>query len=669
MHIQTSLTCAIACLLILAAPGVPASSVATIVLRASRIAVLNDGRDYTEIIAEVRDSGGRFVPDGTAVTFNTNLGQFTGSTTVGTRAGTARIRLTSQQKGTATVTAATGGGGFQKTDILFTDDPTETYQGNAYVAVQATGSVLYSAGHRIIEASGRLREDVDRGLPGAHLSFRNVEIFADSLQVDCTGNIVRAHGDITLRRGSRRLQCGRLYYPLMGGDGYAIAEVEEEAEGRKIKRLRPVAVKGNDLRTEPLAMGIAPKFLEFEDLTNAPLLITARQILLFPGEKLQFKRPKFYQEGQPLFSVPFYSLGLYSNQLFTDQLVSVGSQGLGVDVPLYYDMSPSSTGVLRIRHGEQVGRSIYATRPGWSLDLMQSYNSVGGSRRFTGEFGFTGLSRSDWGFRWSHSQEFSPSTRGSLFLDFPQHRNVYLSTNLNRQMGPLFMGLNLSANRSLSGFSASGIQGDLYLETMPRKVGQTGFQYAIGGTASVSRTRALQYRNSTVSQGIHARFFSSPFRLDRNTTLTSYMTVGNLWTNQSNSGQTVMASLSASRSFGGGASMQWTYDYTRQPTFLTAGGSHRLSANLFAGGGSKWSFYLFSSMMLDAPSTSLFSDLRYEFAPRWRFSLSATLQRFASSMYRDYEIGIARSIGGRDLILSYSTFTHRLFFDIQASRF
>jgi len=670
MQIRTLFTFIIAGLLLLAGSGVRAAGVPTIVLRASRVAVLNDGRDYTEIIAEVRDSSGSFVPDGTPVTFSTNLGQFGGGATIGTRSGTARVRLTSQQKGTATITAAVGGGGFQKMDVVFTDDPTETFQGNTYVAVQSTGALLYSAGHRIIEATGKPRENLDQGLPGAHLSYRNIEVFADSLQVDCTGNVVRANGSITLRRGNRRLQCGRLYYPLTNGDGYAVSEVEEEIDGRKIKRLRPVIIRGNDLRVEPAPHGIAPKFFEFEDLSEAPLIITARQILLFPGEKLQFKRPHFYQEGQRLFSVPFYSLGLFSTQLFTDQLVTIGSQGLGVDIPLYYDMTPSSTGVFRIRHGERTGRSVYATRPGWSLDLLQSYNSVGGGeRRFTGEFGFTGLSRSDWGFRWSHSQEFSPTTRGSLFLDFPQHRSVYLSTNLNRQMGALYMGLNLSANRSLSGFNSSGLQGDVYVETTPRKVGKTGLMYAVGGTATAVRTRALNYTNNSLSQGIHARFYSQPFRLDHSTSLTSYVTIGNLWSNQSNDGLTALASLSATRTFGSSANLQLTYDFTRQPTFLTGGGSHRLSANFFADGGNRWNFYFFSSVMLDAPTASLFSDLSYSFAPRWRFSLSATLQRFASGLYRDFEFGIARSIGGRDLVLSYSTFTHRIFFDIEASRF
>ncbi len=653
-------------LILLLIVGAGAKAVPTITLTASRYAVLNDGRDSTEIIAEVRDSGGRFVPDGTVVTFTTNVGIFSraGTTaTASTRNGSARIRLSSPQKGTAQITAAVAGGGFQKMEIVFTDDPAETFQGNAYIAVQGSSALLYSAVDRVIEARGRLRGDneEDPGLPGAHLSFRNVEVFADRLQVDCSANAVRADGNVTLIRGTRRLPCARLYYPLFKGTGYAITEVENH--------LRPVKIEGNELTITPLEYGINPRFLEMTDLSAAQLVVTARSILLFPGEKLQFKRPRFYQEGQPLFAMQFYSLGLYSSQLFSDQFLSVGTQGLGVDVPYYYDMSPSSTGQLRFRYGERAGRSAGATRPGVSIDMMQAYNSLRSNSRYTGEFGLTGINRSDWGMRWTHSQEFSLDTRGSLFIDLPQHRGIFASSNLSHRFGNMQLGLNLSANRSITGFRSSGMEGDLYLETMPRPVGKTGYLFAWGGTASAGRTEAEGFRSSTLSQGIQARFFSTAFRVDKNTTLTNYITVGQLWTNRGHSGTSALASVTAIHSLRGGGNLQLTYDFTRQPTVFTAGGSHRLTMSFYASRGSKWYLSLYGNTFLDAPNSSLIADFRYSVVPRWYLSFGATVQRFSSADYRDFTFGITRSIGGRDVTLSYSTLSHRIFFDIDASRF
>jgi hypothetical protein len=301
--------------------------------------------------------------------------------------------------------------------------------------------------------------------------------------------------------------------------------------------------------------------------------------------------------------------------------------------------------------------------------MIQSYNSIGGERRYTGELGLTGLNRSDWGLRWNHSQEFSSLTRGSLFLDFPQHRSVYGSTNLSHLMGSLYLGTNLSANRSLTGFRVSGWEADFYLETTPFRIGRSGYMFAFGGNASTNRYRAGDFVSNAQTQGVQARFFSTPFPLDRDTTLTNYVTLGNTWTNRGQGGSSLIATLSLNRDIGRDASMQVSYDFTRLPNLLPDSGQHRVSMNFQAGAGSKWRLYIYNSIFLDADSASALADFSYNFARRWRFAASATIQKFASASYQDYEFGLAHNVGGRDLYLSWSTFNHRIFFSIEASRF
>jgi len=453
---------------------------------------------------------------------------------------------------------------------------------------------------------------------------------------------------------------------LVTGSGVAIAEVDS--------RLRPVRLKGRDLKVEPIiltnpdAVAISPGEFELKDISKSSLVISAREILVFPGEKLQFKRPRFYQDGAFLVSMPFYSVGLYSTQLFSDQFVSVGTQGLGLDLPVYYDLTPGSTGFVSLRHGEQSGRSVLSQRTGWSLDLNQGYNSLGGAGRYTGQLGLTGMNRSDWGVRWNHSQEFTSDTRGTFFIDFPQHRSMFLSTNLSRQMGPYYVGLNLSGNRNLTGFSTSAMNSDLYLEMVPKALGKTGYTYAVGGTAGYFATQTGDVKNRAITQGVQTRLYSKPFSLDKSTTITNYITLGHLWSNQSNSGNTMLASLAANKTFKG-ANVQLTYDFTKQPLFITDGGNHRLTANLLASAGTKWNIYLFGSTMLDAPNSSILGELNYSIAPRWRFLFSAAMQQFSTSSYKDFQVGVGRNVGGREVVLSYGTFSHRWFFDLQASRF
>jgi hypothetical protein len=301
--------------------------------------------------------------------------------------------------------------------------------------------------------------------------------------------------------------------------------------------------------------------------------------------------------------------------------------------------------------------------------MIQQYNSTGTARRYTGELGLTGLSRSDWGFRWNHSQEFNTETRASFNLDLPQHRAAFLSTNLNRDFAGLHLGLNLSGNRSFSGYHSAGAEADTYLETTPGKVGKTGYMMAYGATASTIHSNNEGYINNIATEGLQTRFFSKPFSLGGGTTLTNYVTLGHTWTSQGRSGPSLLATLTAAHTFRGGASLQMTYDFTQTPAELIDTGKHRLSTTFAMNGGSKWNLFFYNSMLLDARVSTTIADFNVSVAPRWRLSLSTTLQQFAGSQFRDYQFGFARTIGGRDFLLSYSTYSHRFFVDLEASRF
>src|SRR5690348_4808908 len=206
----------IACSLLGAvAPARSASAgLPTIKLRANRTAILNDGKDVSEIVADVRDSTGNFVPNGTSVRFTTDKGGFQPGfqpdVSVTTQSGQARVRLVGQQKGTAKILASMQGAVSDTLEITLTDDPSETFQGNAYVDISGTKSLLYSANERVIEATGIKRDENEKGekgLPGAILTYRNIEIAADTLQLSCNDNVVKANGHVVLTRGGKRLQC------------------------------------------------------------------------------------------------------------------------------------------------------------------------------------------------------------------------------------------------------------------------------------------------------------------------------------------------------------------------------------------------------------------------------------------------------------------------------
>ena len=193
---------------------------ATVNLRATRTVLLADGKQTTTLRAELRDNTGRYAPENTFVTFQVlNGGAIFSASQSPTHGGIATVTLHSASTGVVTVTA-TALGGFGTIQILFTDDPEATFQGNNYMLVTGSSYLAYSATDKAIEALGK------NG--GARVAYRNIEITADRLQLNCKDLILRARDNVTIKRAGKTLKATRLYYSLQSGDGYAIAPYKEE---------------------------------------------------------------------------------------------------------------------------------------------------------------------------------------------------------------------------------------------------------------------------------------------------------------------------------------------------------------------------------------------------------------------------------------------------------
>ncbi len=650
------------CLLLSAFPAI-AYAFSTISLSVDRPVVLADGKSSAVISATVRDSSGNYVPDGIEVDFHTTLGTLEPLTQAGntgaisdvqatTMGGVARVRITSNQTGDAQILVTSPGAGAATIRIRFTNSTQDTYQGNAFVAVRSNHELMYSVTDRTIEASSPHS--------GAYLSFRNIQVYADQIQLDCNQTIVRARGGVRLKVADHTISTDRLYYNLMTNDGYAVV-----AKGRA---LRPVQLKGESMKQTLMPGGIPPIYLKMADLSDSNLVIAARQILFFPNDKLQFTSPRFYQQGQMLVSMPYYVLSLGSNHLFSEQFVSLGSQGIGVDIPFYFQLSPSKTGIFYLRRGDQRQSSIYTTQAGWSLDMVQKYSSLRGER-YQGQFGINGITRSDWGVDWSHSEQFSPTSVGSIYLDFPQHRNLFLTSNYNDQIGTYRLGANVIMNQSLNGIPINNQQGTVYFEGLPRPMGKTGYFYTIGTSSNISRTAEAGIRQDIFTQSISMRANSSPFKLDHDTTLTHSFSIGEVMASGASGGTSLLSSLSLTHTFGATANLQLSYDFTHQPYTIYGEGQHRISASFFASGRNKWYLTLYASDMLDAPNSSLLSDFSYSIAPKWRVALMTTMQQYGAATYKDFDLGLAYDIGGRDVILSWSSLEHRISLRLGAAQF
>ena len=643
-------------LLAFSAATARAGGIGTISLTATRTTLLADGKHTTVLRAEVRDSSGR--PAGTyvIVQFQTNSGTLS-QTQAQAIGGIAQVNLTSSPiAGVAHVTATVAGQSVAEIEILFTDDPQATFNGNNYMLFAATGYMAYSATDRAIEANGR------NG--GARMTFRNFEINADRLQLRCDNQILRAHGNIVLKRGKDTLRATVLYYSLPTSQGFAIAQDENG-------NLKTVSLNGEHLRQEPTKSQIPYSYVNIPDF-QIKLIIVAKGITYFPGDRLQFRSPKFYQDQVKIMTLPFYELPVGSDELFSDQFISVGTSGFGLDLPFYFELSPRSSGIVYLKHQQPLGRGYYSTQPGWAIDVLKGYNAQG-AQRYDGAYGFTGLTRNDWGFRWTHSQEFNTATQGAFYLEFPHHDSVFTTANLSQQFHTFRWGANLAGGQTFRN-GATNTQSNLYLESQPHRLaGSKAIQFTMGSTLATTRTTSRDSSIDTyaeTTEGINLRAFTRPIALDKRTTLVNSLTLGQQWSDKGHTGATTQATIAMDHTLPGGGSVNLTYDFLTQPTgALVSDGKHRLTGTYSMLLQKRLQVRISGTTYLDVQDAGVLADLSYRLDSHWRFLGAATLQRFGSSSYQDLEFTLGHRLGARELQLTYSTFSHRISFDLTATRF
>lgn len=623
-------------------------------LTATNHVILADGKHTTTIRAEVRDTSGRPVTDNTIVQFQTTAGNLSQSQAE-TRGGIATVTLTSAPlPGIAKITAfATG---VATLEVLFTDDPQETFDGNLYLNFTAGNYLAYIATEKVIEAIGKNND--------AKVTYRHVEITADRLQYRCQDGIVKARDNVVLKRGTAVLKASRLYYNIQTAEGFAIAELDG--------RPQPVSVHGESLRLEPRKDPLPTSYFHQDEL-SVKLVIVARNITYFPNDKLQFRRPRFFQDQTQILSLPYYQLGLYETELFSDQFISFGTSGFGLELPFYYDLTPRSSGIVYLRHQQQLGRGYYSTQRGWAIDVIQGYTSTG-SQRYEGAYGFIGLTRSDWGFRWTHNQEFNDRTQGGVYFELPRPDSLFSTVNFSQQARYIRWGLNFSGGQTFNSERATSTRGDVFIESQPRRLfGSKSYSYTIGTSYSNAQARSrdtslLNYNQTT--QNIGVRAFSRPVNINKRTTLTNSFSFGQLFSQGAGSGFTALSTLSLDHVLSGGGALNLSYDFvTRPSSIFTSNGKHRFSVNYGIPISKGLQISLFGSSYVDAPESSLLADMSFRINDRWRLIGAVTLQRFHVETFNDLQFVVGYRIGARELQLAYSTFNRRFAFDLTATRF
>jgi len=641
-------------LLVLAASlrpaGVSSAGLATTVfLSANPDAIVADGKSVATIGAEIRDYSGNTVPDGSVVSFSSSLGTI--QATVTTTAGVARARLTSGTvTGTATVSAwVTQGGAVGQIKVELLAPGTEIPR-QSFVTISSDAYLAYDMQRGTIDASG-----------GARILHKGLSVTTDEAQIDVQAGTLKCRrrsggAPVKLVRGGKSLDVDFLYYRLSDMKGNAIAE----STSGKIERL---AVRGADLAVQPETGEIPDSYFRFADLSGSTALIKASSITVRPRTDIQFRRAQVYVDGKRVLSMPFHviAMGTSASSTSGSQYLGWGTNGLRIDVPLYYSLSPSSTGSFHLRRGQQAGWGFYSANAGWAFDLVQDYATAAGAQ---GSFALNRITGRDWGVHWNHSQELDSGSRVYSYLEFPAHRDLFGMLNLSKPLSRASLGVNLYGSKLRGQPGAAST--DVYVQSLPKPVARWAANYVFLARTSYATDPGLS--GSHMGAGLQMQVFGRPVSLSRRTSLATSLSFGQDWGGW-RSGFTVFGNASLNHRLGQASNAGLLYSYTLDPAIPGLYGRHRLSASLVYAPSRRWQAHLFSTYTLDAQLSSTFADVSYQIRPGWRVNLLQTLQAYGNLRFSDTEVALGKAIGENEIMLVWSKSRGKLRLEFAAARF
>lgn len=615
----------------------------TMFLKAHPQAIVADGRSETTISAEVRDPSNRPVPDGTVVNFTASVGTI--ERTARTTAGVARVQLQSPAVvGSAMVSAVVeNGNAVGQLRVDFLEPGTEMFN-DSFITVSSKKHLGYDVEERIVDSAG-----------GVEIFSRGLSITAEEAQIDLKTNILKAKckigGDnIILKRGDKRVEATALYYDCNSMFGVLITPASEGG-----KRM---TFRGRDMYTELATEdGDQALPLDYLPVTEASMFIKANSIVIRPGEEVKFKRAVFYMDGTKMIKVPLYVVSLSGGGMGSGQMFSYGSEGLRLDVPLYYSLTPNSTGAVRLRRSESGGWGYYSDRPGWQLDVQQDYHYAGTTE---GSFILNRVtSLSDWGARWTHRTQFNNNSQIYSYVDFPSHRSLFGSMNYSRGFKDWTMSLNTRASKADG--AAGTLATDAYLKTRSKPVLGGALNY------SFSTKLSMDTRNQDrFGTGVGLQLYSKPRKLgflgDLNTSLIASQNWGMY------AGPSLSANTGLSKTLGRTGSVGLNYSYTFYD-HTSKYSAHQLSMNLMLMPSEKWSAYVNATKGLTEDTLSAFGSVSYQLAPTWRLDVLGTYQKFGTYSYPDLQFAIGKAIGKQEFNVIWSTSERRFRFEFSPLSF
>jgi hypothetical protein len=654
------------CLLVFAG-SLQAGTVGTIQLSANPGAIVADGRSYCTVNALIEDRYGNLVPNGTQIHFSTSLGVVDESAS--TQGGVARVKLiSSSMKGTAVVTATwIEGQAVAQVSVEF-GDKTVVATGPRYIMVKADRYLAYSLDHKVVDAVGRVS-----------IRYRSLEMEAAEAQVDIVERKLVAKGDamhLVKIHTTKGDVTGNLFFCNLGVGGVLLSTSSGQALKIDLTKGTPVAVgKTSEFRRRDF---------DFKDLSDSLGLIKARTAAVFLNEKIQFTSASLYVDGKRRFHLPMYVLSLNGYQVDGRPYLDLTTNGIEVNLPFYYSLSPTSDGAFIITHASTPGWGSYGQTPGWGLDVRQQYRTDTAQ----GVLEFSQITTPDWAAHFQHSQQLDPATQIYMDADFYSQEDIFGNFSVNHSFNQFNLGMNLSGSKLGEG-QGNTLSGDVSAQTKPKSIGKSIFKWTASGTvaytqgdtndaefygkhrpASTAAVSSPDMTTRVLTPSVLGNVYTTPYNITKTLSIAGSGSLGYLWSDQSSlSGMSEIATTGLTWKISPKMNCMMGYRYAANASvYATDVGTQSLTATWRYDGG-RWQGSVFAVEGLDYQSTNVFGNLTVRFGPMWMAGLRATLDDFSGLSYRDLEVSIGRKIGSKDLIVLWSKSQHRIMFNLSGAGF
>jgi hypothetical protein len=248
--------------------------------------------------------------------------------------------------------------------------------------------------------------------------------------------------------------------------------------------------RGRDLFTEADTKPDKLSTFDLKPSEDPSMFIKAKSILIRPGVEVKIKHASFYVQGSKVPSVPLYVIKLRGQGAGSGQMLNYGSDGLELNMPFYYSLTPTTTGSIRLKHSEPTGWGYYSGSPGWELDLNHEYSGGGAG---DGLFSFDHFtSASEWGMSWNQRKEFGNQGQLTSYLDFPEHRSLYSTLDYSQPLGNYTLSWDFRGSKVQA--TDANLSSGIYLQSHARPL--------IGKAVSYSFNTRVSYANQFVGEGV-----------------------------------------------------------------------------------------------------------------------------------------------------------------------